>query len=238
MIKSTLTGRIALNNKLYVVDLGCGALAMQFGVALAAADALEEMQPISEIRIDSIDSSQDMVNIGQKLWQQFKVEVNKDSRLGHVSLACDIIKPEINPSSSKLTSNRVWVETWRSECWVSAVHLGYDDNKDNARQSLNSLISGFKPDVCFATTHTSKRELLQKVWSFMDYDEYHLPALTIEPQFSGVLPKITRWRKNLNSALQINHSYLERNVTWEWPEAAFMIHAKGPMPMDADDLPW
>lgn len=30
--------------KLHVVDFGCGALAMQFGVALAAADAIRDGQ--------------------------------------------------------------------------------------------------------------------------------------------------------------------------------------------------
>jgi hypothetical protein len=34
------------NGKLHVVDFGCGALAMQFGVALAVADALEQGQVI------------------------------------------------------------------------------------------------------------------------------------------------------------------------------------------------
>ncbi len=199
---------------------------MQFGVALAAADALEQMQPLSEIRIDSLDNSEGMVNIGQRIWEQFKVEVNKNSRLRHVSLACEIIKSEINPPSSKLTSNRVWVEPWKSECWVSAVHLVYDENKDSVRQNLPSLLSVFEPDVCFATTHSSKVTLLREVWSFIDYSEHSLPEITIEPQFRGTLPEITQWRRNLNSALQIDHRYLDRNVTWEWPYAAFMIHKR------------
>ena len=47
--------------KLHVVDFGCGTLAMQFGVALAAADAIQQGQPLTSIKIDLIDSSQPMI---------------------------------------------------------------------------------------------------------------------------------------------------------------------------------
>ena len=235
MIKS-LTG---VSEKLYVVGFGCGALAMQFGVALAAADALEQMQPISEIRIDSFDSSRDMIEMGEKIWEQFKMEVSRFPSLRYLSLACEVINSQKEGHSSfDIGSNHAWATAWDSERWVSAMHVIYDDNRDDIQHWLNVLVSNSSPNVCFATTHFSKGNLLQEAWGFMDYDEYYLPPLTITPQFRGVLSEITRWRKSLNSTLQINHRFLERNVTWEWPEAAFMIHTKGPIPMDADDLPW
>ena len=52
-IKSTLTN----TDSLQVVDFGCGSLAMQFGVALAVADVLEQGHTMSEVRIDSIGIS-------------------------------------------------------------------------------------------------------------------------------------------------------------------------------------
>ena len=244
MIKSTTI----VNDKLYIVDWGCGSLAMQFGVALATADALEQMQPVSEIRIDSLDTSDAMVNMGQKIWEQFKVEVNRNANLRYVSLACEIISPQEiiltrNPLMAEFNKNTTWATAWQSDCWISAIHLVYEDNKDNARHNLSSLVSMLNPNICFATTHSSKYGLLEEVWDFIDYNKYRLPELTIQQQFSGVLPEITQWRKNLNSALQINYrknnrDYLDSNVTWEWPNAAFRIHAKVPTPTDADDLPW
>ena len=241
MIKSTA----AVSDKLRVMDFGCGVLAMQFGVVLAAADALEEMQSISEIRIDSLDTSQSMVNMGQKIWEQFKVELNKDFNLKYVSLACEIISPQItlnlnNPSTTGVASNSAWANAWQSECWVSALHTVYDNKRqrDNVQVWLNFIVDRLNPNLCFATTHFSKSHLLKEVWSFMDYNEYHLSALKVEPQFSGTLSEITRWRKNLNTALQLDHRYLDRDVTWEWPNAESIIHAKGPIPADADDLPW
>ena len=53
--------------KLHVVDFGCGALAMQFGVALAAADALQQGQTLTSIKIDLIDSSQPMIDFGMEI---------------------------------------------------------------------------------------------------------------------------------------------------------------------------
>lgn len=44
MVKEICDGALTSTGKLYVYDFGCGALAMQFGVALAAADALRNGQ--------------------------------------------------------------------------------------------------------------------------------------------------------------------------------------------------
>ena len=235
VIKSTAE----VSDKLRVVDFGCGALAMQFGVALATADSLEQMQPISEIRINSLDTSQAMVEMGRKIWEQFKIEVSRDSKLRYLSLACETINAQAILTNTSMVAMNADPDE-QSKCWVSAFHTVYDESKDNVQSWLKSIVDRLNPDICFATTRSSKTksELLEDVWGFMNYDEYHLPPLTIKPQFRGTLPEITQWRRNLNSALQIDHRYLNRPVTWEWPNAAFMIHAKGSMPMDADDLPW
>ena len=75
--------------KLHVVDFGCGTLAMQFGVALAAADALQRGQTLNSIKIDLIDSSQPMIDFGLKIWSRFKKEVENNERLADLSEACD-----------------------------------------------------------------------------------------------------------------------------------------------------
>ena len=79
------------NGKLHVVDFGCGTLAMQFGVALAAADAIQQGEPLTSIKIDLIDSSRPMIDFGLKIWSQFKNEVRRDHRLARLSEACDLI---------------------------------------------------------------------------------------------------------------------------------------------------
>ena len=228
---STIKSKTMVSDKLRIVDFGCGALAIQFGVALRAADALEQMQPLSEVRIDSLDTSRAMVRMGQKIWEQFKIEAKKDSSLRHVSLACEIMNPHItlltDRSMTQVDNNTVWANAWQSECWVSALHTIYEGNKDNVQRWLSFIVDKLNPDLCFATTHSSNSTLLSEVWGFMDYNEYHyLFTPPIEPQFKGALPEITQWRSKLNSALKINHNYLNNNVTWEWPNAASIIHTK------------
>ena len=56
---------------LQVVDFGCGALAMQFGLALAAADALEEHQKLPQVAVVSEDDSEAMKEIGWSIWHNF-----------------------------------------------------------------------------------------------------------------------------------------------------------------------
>ena len=76
------SGRMLTNTgRLHVVDFGSGALGMQFGVALAVADALEQGQVISEIRIDSIDTSRPMLDLGRGIWAEFRRLAGKDVRL-------------------------------------------------------------------------------------------------------------------------------------------------------------
>lgn len=68
-------GSLAPNGRLHVFDFGCGTMAMQFGVALATADALQQGQPPTAVSVTSIDSSQKMIDLGMKIWQNFKQEV-------------------------------------------------------------------------------------------------------------------------------------------------------------------
>ena len=72
-----LTGRGSLR----IVDFGCGALAMQFGLALAAAGTLRRYQTLVPITILSEDSSEPMKNLGWMLWYSFMGEIEKYSEL-------------------------------------------------------------------------------------------------------------------------------------------------------------
>ena len=77
MLKSYLDlNRMNDRDKLFIVDFGCGALAMQFGTALAFSDATEHGNPTpNEISILSLDSSNEMIDIGCKIWEEFKEKI-------------------------------------------------------------------------------------------------------------------------------------------------------------------
>ena len=137
-----------MSDQLYIVDFGCGALAMQFGVFLAAADAIERGQSITEIKIDSIDTSQAMVNIGQKIWEQLKREVVRNPSLSYLDRAYEVMQPT-HLIKQEIGDIGQFGFAPSSSVWVSAIHAVYDDNKNAVQQSLKLLVDRFKPDVCF-----------------------------------------------------------------------------------------
>ncbi len=207
MIKSMINSTGILNEKLHIVDFGCGSLAMQFGVALAVAD-MRNKKSITEIRIDSIDTSQAMIDIGKEMWELFTTLYNQ-KLYNHLGPVCEIIKP-------KYDIERVESARSSDHRWISAIHSVYDGNKDPVRQSLKNLINRFSPQVGFVSTHDSKESLLSEVLPFyFDPDEKN-PS----PQFNGKLTKITQWRQKLNKTFSKPHPYLNKPVTWEWPSAS------------------
>ena len=211
MIKSIINSTDILNEKLHIVDFGCGSLAMQFGVALAVAD-MRNKKSITEIRIDSIDTSQAMINIGREMWEQFKPRV---SRYPNLYNACEIIKPNYYRDIGQ-------VELAQSnDRWISAIHPVYEANKPDVKQSLDSLRKRLDPDVCFVSTHFFKKDLLSEVWPFyLDFPKIEKPPLS---QFNGELTQITRWRRKLNNTLSKSHRYLNNPVTWKWRDAAIYL---------------
>ena len=204
MIQSIINSTDILNEKLHIVDFGCGSLAMQFGVALAVADTIitKNKKSITEIRIDSIDTSQAMINIGKEMWEQFKL-------YKYFRPACKIIKPKYYQLSD--IGQVELAQSSDRDRWISAIHAVYDENKDDIKQSLKSLRNRFYPHVCFVSTHDSKKSLLKEVWPFSSK-----PRKTeLSLQFNGELTKITEWRRNLNKTLSQSHGYLKIPVTWE-----------------------
>ena len=215
-----------LSDQLHFVDFGCGALAMQFGVFLAAADAIERGQSITEIKIDSIDTSQAMIDVGQKIWEQLKREVGGNPSLSYLDRAYEVIKPKPPIIEEKGDIEQIG-STQSSNVLISAIHAIYDDNKNAVQQSLKLLVDRLNPDVCFASTHIKSKPLLSEVWSFAD-DRYDVISHDdVQPSFVGELEVITQWRRKLYSKLlYINRilDYLDNPVTWAWASPTVCIY--------------
>ena len=210
MIQSIINSTDILNEKLHIVDFGCGSLAMQFGVALAIADTIttKNKKSITEIRIDSIDISQAMIDIGKEMWELFTKLYNQ-KLYNHLGPVCEIIKPNYYKDIGQVELAQ------SSDRWISAIHAVYDENKDDIKQSLESLVDRLHPDTCFVSTHESKKSLLKEVWPFSSK-----PRKTeLSLQFNSELTKITEWRRNLNKTLSQSHGYLHIPVTWERHDA-------------------
>jgi hypothetical protein len=199
---------------LHVVDFGCGALAMQFAVSWAAADALERQEPISSIKVDSYDANPAMLDLGNILWEQFKEEVKYDRRLGQLSKSAEMIEARCGKPES-LFPYRTLVE---EERWLSAIHAVDSSNVEQAKGGLAKICDITKPDVGFLSGNTQQGDLLQQTSPFNSPQYKHWrPGLV--PLFENGLPKITQWRRSLNTRMIPGHIFLSNEVTWGFPSA-------------------
>lgn len=220
--------------KLHVVDFGSGAFAMQFGVALVAADAIRNGQTIDEIHIDSLDLSTDMTSIGEKVWERFALFVENDANLAELNKACNTIDSRINEIRCQPKDNIVR--------WLSAMHTVYDNEKGDVSRQLQGIQLLFSPDAGFLTTHNSKEHLLPigSLFSENDYQGKFYRDRDIPSQFGGSVEKTIAWRRSLpDSVLERLHysddldillieNFSSLKVTWEdqLEESAIHIYHK------------
>ena len=204
--------------RLYVVDFGCGTFAMQFGVALALADTLERGQTITNIRVDSMDTSRPMINMGERVWERFVDLAKQNQRLVRLPRAIEIM-------DCKVVKSSFGAKRSGEECWFSAMHVVYQENEDEVRKQLALRADKTDPDVGLITSHANQvsSELATAVSPFSGDSRYsHLapPFGKVAPRFSDELELITEWRKSIRGRLLLKFppgslglNYLHGQVT-------------------------
>ena len=175
--------------RLQVVDFGCGALAMQFGLVLAGAETLRKLGKCPNIAIVSTDESDHMKEIGKKSWVRLIKEVadkDKYPRLKDLRQVCSTLKFRNKPRHSEET------------CWLTALHVAYEENADAVKDELDAEVGKWEPDIVLVTTHPKADD-----WAYVPYDRVAyrecqnvLSADDLEP-FNGSLDATTRFRRNL-----------------------------------------
>lgn len=243
MLKSYLDlNRMNDRDKLFVVDFGCGALAMQFGTALAFSDAAEHGKPIpNEISILSLDSSKEMIDIGCKIWEEFKESIQTGDHPGwliqlkYLAWTLPDNRNQMKPIA-ELLDKRGW------KFWVSAIHTVYRENQNEVRDWLGFLSDSFRPDAGFITSFQGSRFYAYESSPFEISNRYEGLRADINPVFKGYLPKITRWRNEVHTTIQnvmlTNLHYLKNSVGWnrnlDYRDINFLIYGK----TDDRELPW
>ena len=131
------------SGSLEVFDFGCGALAMQFGLALAAADTMKKHHTCPEITIASRDKNKSMRRIGKKLWRRFVDEIADEKtypELNTLRQVCTTMKVGNygNPSATR---------------WLTVLHVAYRESAAEVKKALDARISKTEPDVVLVTAH-------------------------------------------------------------------------------------
>lgn len=209
------------SGRLQVVDFGCGALAVQFGLALAAADTLEEQDMLPEIAVISYDSSEPMVQMGWNLWSRFVDEIAdiaKYPQLGALRRAC--VEMKFN-NQREASATR----------WLTVFHVAYKENFREVGRLLTARVEDENPDLVFVTSHPFSWP--QSTYSpvacgYSDISDVFLGA---DFAFEGRFEATTRFRAwlydsgigNISSLLasekdQLVRKYLTRHPTgWKTP---------------------
>ena len=119
---------------LEIFDFGCGALAMQFGLTLAAADALYERGTFPRIVIISCDASKDIREIGWKIWKCFTKEIANCAmypELGPLRHVCRNMQFERSKPKGIYPGTR----------WLTVLHVTYKENAAEVKKELDERVA-------------------------------------------------------------------------------------------------
>ena len=150
--------RLTSTGRLQVADFGAGCLAMQFGLALAVADALESGEDIAGVWLDAIDTGRPMMDLGFKLWQEFANVAGRHTGLNFLTEAAQLM--HWNGFHEQYRSVR---KLDGMDHWVSALHTLYDGGENAVGAALSGLCITLAPTRVFVTCHEWKADLARQV---------------------------------------------------------------------------
>ena len=189
---------------LEVSDFGCGALAMQFGLALATAATLEAGQYPPALTVTSSDASQPMLLLGRKLWDKFirEITIGGYPSLARVQRACGPLRFAL---PSGWTETPAWVHysslskhasILKNNRWLTALHVAYEDIHIEVTRELNDRVSKEKPSQILVTAQPEAFR-----WAFVpDETTYSHSKDNLRENdlaFEGEFQKTSKFRKQL-----------------------------------------
>lgn len=141
---------------LHIVDFGCGSLAMQFGLAMAMAEAMQRNRELPIVVVTSEDASQDMKDHGELMWDIFVSEISRKDQyreLDHLRIACrEIITGELE--EARWICNELYQEEGSPPVtWLTALHVAYEESAESVQQSLEALTHTVSPNIILITSH-------------------------------------------------------------------------------------
>ena len=217
------------DGEMYVFDYGCGALATQFAMAIAVADALEQGELVSEIRISSYDPAQPMIALGNKMWEQFKKDICNMPDCDDLVNALCLIEPSVSTSECS-------IKTADKDNWLIALHAVYGSNWQIVKGNLSKIFNKIEPNAGFITSYSARGNLIGLINPF-DTRLSHISTGGIVPQFSGVFHKISEWRDEIRKQIPVEilqkplgnsmvGYYLLTNVDCQWRREACLVYHK------------
>lgn len=179
------------DGSLYIVDFGCGALATKVGLTLAVAYALKKGQNISRVEVYGIDGSQPMIDMGERLWEEWGEEVT-DANLRNAYNLVSSENAALPRDAAGWASNRIPED---GDHWLVALHVSYPANATKVRGYLKEIDAQIKPNVGIVTSNSDYS--VRRVWPFGRVGVGRRVVSPPEPVLRGDCKENTKWRRSL-----------------------------------------
>ena len=204
---------LAEKRRLDIVDFGSGALAMEFGLALAVLDAQDRGISVPEINVYLIEPSRAMTRIGFRLWQRFIIATGEDVAFDVASgsatkslgasamrLCCMADPSDIEPHCD-------------ADRWLVSMHAYYREDAESIRQGLREIHDHLDPQLGMMTFHQANSYGIDYVSPFAGSG---IPIEIGPLRLSGGLPLVNGWRSGLAQELGLaDDARLTRPVEWD-----------------------
>lgn len=225
------------DGRAHFIDFGCGPLAMQFAVAIAAADSISEGRRLHRIRIDSYDPNPEMFIVGKSIWDEFVRRMKRHHPKHPICKVFDLIQCEIHAELDTLP------EATDIPHFLSAIHAAYEESP--VEYDLESLVAKYDPVGFLFTTraHASNWKLLLNASPIREgarYARIPIHNHNLEARFVGDLDALTKWRRSLCDSLLVKRTLppntgintesmknlLNNPVTWKYPNPAILLYMR------------
>lgn len=211
--------RLANEEQLHIVDFGSGALAMEFGLALAVADATERGFRVPEVSVSLFEPNDAMLGVGVNIWQRFLIVMGYRGAADRSALTTSVrIRGATRTSGTTIRSARITDSSdirvpTNSPRWLVAMHTYYADARESIKHDLARMHREVKPDFGFLTYHYASLDGIRYVSPF---SEPGAPGLIPPLPLSGELSAVNAWRSELARELGWpDETRLTRPTEWD-----------------------
>lgn len=128
-------------SELYISDFGCGQLATQIALVLAASDKLERSRSYPRIVVNSTDPSRAMTDMGWRMWRAFVKEIanrNFYPELDSLRQVCVELRFDYPYGSGAIR-------------WLSLFHVAYKKAAVSLNSTLSVYVENSRPDAILVT---------------------------------------------------------------------------------------
>ena len=216
--------------KLHFIDFGCGTLAGQFGIALTLADGLGRGQKITAVKVDSIDISETMYILGEKVWKRFAEYITENYPKTSIRVACDMIQG--NFVTRKNYEEVDVLPDW--DTWLTGFHAVYSTERCPVAEALKFLWQKHNPVAGAVTCYyqntgpgNEKLRIARDVSPFPLDSSKELFGEGVKPQLGADRQAVALAQFYRELGLFAEHWH---SVFWRWQrenreDTAFLIHS-------------